>query len=64
MSAIAETLLEQFKKLPSAERHEIIQRLLRWDPTISSPAQKPFPTVKVAGGVITSEQVTEALDDE
>jgi hypothetical protein len=33
-------------------------------PPLPVPSPKPFPTVKVSGGTITSEQVAEALDDE
>jgi len=33
-------------------------------PPLAAPSPKPFPTVKVSGGTITSEQVAEALDDE
>jgi len=64
MSATAESLLEQFKKLPPEDQQELVQQLLRWTPIMPVPAPKPFPTVKLAGGIITSEQVAEALDDE
>jgi len=64
MSASAEALLEQFRKLPPLEREEILQQLLRFSPPLVAPTPKPFPTVKVSGGTITSEQVAEALDDE
>jgi hypothetical protein len=64
MSAIAEALLEQLRKLPPLEREEILQQLLRLSPTLAVPTPKPFPTVKVSGGIITSEQVAESLDDE
>ena len=64
MSAIAESLLEQFKKLPPSDQQELIQKLLRSLPTTPPRTEKPFPTVNVAGGTITSEQVAEALDDE
>jgi len=56
--------LEQLKKLPRAEQHEIYEQLLRWLRTSPQRAERPFPTVKVSGGVITSQQVAEALDDE
>ena len=63
MSATAEALLEQFRKLPLPEQEELLGRLR--DITRPRPtAEKPFPTVKVRGGTITSEQVAEALDDE
>ena len=64
MSATAEALLEQLKKLPRAEQHEIYQQLLSWLKTFPQQTERPFPTVKVGGGVITSQHVTEALDDE
>ena len=63
MSATAEALLEQFRKLPPLERQEILQQLLRLSPPLEAPSLKPFPTVKVSGGTITPEQVAEALDD-
>jgi hypothetical protein len=64
MSATAEALLEQLRKLPPVERQEILQQLLRSAPPLAVLSPKPFPTVKVSGGTITSEQVAEALDDE
>ena len=64
MSATAEALLEQFRKLPLPERQEIVQRLLRLSSPPPSLEDKPFPTVKVPGGTIGSQQVAEALDDE
>ncbi|MEI7939548.1 MAG: hypothetical protein WCK27_22925 [Verrucomicrobiota bacterium] len=64
MSATAEALLEQLRKLPPVERQEILQQLLRLSPPLPAPPSKPFPTIKVSGGTITSEQVAEALDDE
>ena len=64
MSTTAEALLEQFRKLPPLERQEILQQLLRLSPAPPAASQKPFPTVRVNGGTITSEQVAEALDDE
>jgi len=64
MSATAEALLEQLRKLPPVERQEILQQLLRLSPALPAHSPKPFPTIKVSGGTITSEQVAEALDDE
>jgi len=64
MSATAEALLEQFRKLPPVEQQEILQHLLRLSPPLPAPSPRPFPTVKVSGGTITSEQVAEVLDDE
>ena len=64
MSATARALLEQLKKLPPAEQQEIYQQLLRWLNASPKGTERPFPTVKVSGGVITSQQVAEALDDE
>ena len=64
MSATAEALLAQLRKLPPLERQEILQQLLHFAPPLAVPSPKPFPTVKVSGGTITSEQVAEALDDE
>jgi len=64
MSATAEALLEQFRKLPPLERQEVLQQLLLLSPTPPPASQKPFPTVRVNGGTITAEQVAEALDDE
>jgi hypothetical protein len=64
MSKTAEALLQEFEKLPPAEQQGLLQRLLRsFTPQPAQP-DRPFPTVKVAGGRITSEQVAEALDDE
>ena len=63
MSATAEALLEQFRKLPLPEQEELLRRLR--DLIHARPhAEKPFPTVRAGGGTITSEQVAEALDDE
>ena len=64
MSATAKALLEQLKKLPQAEQREIYEQLLRWIEASPQRTERPFPTVKVSGGVITSQQVVEALDDE
>jgi hypothetical protein len=64
MSATAEALLEQFRKLPLPERQEIVQRLLHLSSPPPAVTEKPFATVKVPGGTITSQQVAEALDDE
>jgi len=63
MSATEEVLLEQFRKLPLPEQEELLSRLR----DLTRPrrtAEKPFPTVRVRGGTITSEQVAEASDDE
>ncbi|MBI4662513.1 MAG: hypothetical protein HY735_27170 [Verrucomicrobia bacterium] len=64
MSVTAEAILEQVKQLPPADQQEIIRQLLRWGLHTPPSQQKPFPTVKVRGGIITSVQVAEALDDE
>jgi len=65
MSATAEALLDQFRKLPPRERQEVLQEMLRLPPPPPSPPpQKPFPVIKVGGGTITAEQVTDALDDD
>jgi hypothetical protein len=64
MSATAEALLEQLKRLPRADQHEVYQQLLRWLKSAPQRPGRPFPTVKVSGGVITSQHVAEALDDE
>ena len=64
MSATAEVLLEQLKKLPPGDQQQILQQLLQWVPADRVAPASSFPTVKVAGGVITSEQVAETLDDE
>lgn len=56
--------MEQFRRLPGPEQQELLQRLLRLTSGAGDPSEKPFPTVKVSGGAITSEQVAEALDDE
>ena len=64
MSATAEALLEQFRRLSAPEQQELLQRLLRLASAAGTRSWKPFPTVKVSGGTVTSEQVAEALDDE
>jgi hypothetical protein len=64
VSATAEALLEQFDKLSPIEQQEILRQLLRLRLPRPTPSQKQFPTVRVSGGVITSEQVAELLDDE
>jgi hypothetical protein len=64
MSATAEALLEQFRRLPGPEQQELLQRSRRLAAVSSDRAEKPFPTVMVSGGTITSGQVAEALDDE
>jgi len=62
MSATAEALLDQFRKLPPLERQELLQELLRLSPP--APSQEALPAIRVGGGTITSEQVADALDDE
>jgi hypothetical protein len=62
MSASAEVLLEELRKLPPADQQQIVQRLLSELPKAT--LTKPFNTVKVEGGTITSAQVAEMLDDE
>jgi len=64
VSATAEALLEQLKKLPPAEQHEVYQQLLRLLSASPQRTERPFPIVKVSGGIITSQHVAEALDDE
>jgi hypothetical protein len=64
MSATAAALLEQLKQLSRAEQDEVYQQLLRWLKSAPQRSERPFPTVKVSGGVITSQHVAEALDDE
>jgi len=64
MSRAAEALLEQFRKLSAAEQQELLPQLLRSLPSSPPHSGKPFPTVKVSGGPITSQHVAEALDDE
>ena len=64
MSAKAEALLEQLRKLTLTEQQEIVQQLLDSLQSRPSSGQKPYPTVKVRGGSITSHQVAEALEDE
>jgi hypothetical protein len=63
MSATAEALVEQFKALPNVEQQQVIREILK--PTLSLPetSSSLFPTVRVPGGTITSEQVAEALDE-
>ena len=64
MSATAESLLEQIRRLPVPEQQELLRRLLNLSSGAKDRSNKPFPTVKLNGGKITSEQVAEALDDE
>ena len=64
MSATAETVLEQFQKLPRSEQQEVYEQLLRLLQPKPRKSERRFPTVEVTGGAITSRQVIEALDDE
>lgn len=64
MSVAAEAVLEQVRKLSPGEQQQILGELLRLVPSRVRHDQGPFPTVKVPGGVITSDQVAEALEDE
>jgi hypothetical protein len=64
MSATAEALFEQIRRLPRPEQEELLQRLQSLASAANGRVAKPFPTVRVDGGTITSEQVAEALDDE
>jgi len=64
VSATAEALLEQLKKLPPAEQHEVYEQLLRWLKSAPQWTERPFPIVKVSGGIIRSQHVVEALDAE
>jgi hypothetical protein len=61
VSATAQSLLEQIRKLPVPDQQEILQQLLQQASHTKDPL---FPTVRLKGGVITSEQVAEAVDDE
>ncbi len=56
MSATAEALLEQFRRLPAPEQQELLQRLLRLASATRTRSEKPFPTVKVSGGTISSDE--------
>jgi hypothetical protein len=64
MSATAVAVLEQLKKLPRSEQQEVYERLLRLLQPAPQKLERPFPTARVNGGTITSQQVAEALDDE
>jgi hypothetical protein len=64
MSAAAEALLEQIRRLPSSEQQELLRRLLNSASAALNCSEKPFPTVQLSGGPITAAQVAEALDDE
>jgi hypothetical protein len=65
MSSRAEMVLEQFNSLPQAERQQVLAEML--DVISTAPAERvssaPFPTVRLPGGTITSEQVAEELDE-
>lgn len=63
MSSAARDLLEQLRKLPPSEQREFLQQLLQLLPNATDP-DGLFPSVKVAGGRITPEQVAEVLEDE
>jgi hypothetical protein len=63
MSTRAQEILEQLKKLPDAEQQEVLRELLRAVPKGTKSVLNDFPSVRVSGGAITSEQVAEALDD-
>jgi hypothetical protein len=62
MSATAELLLKEIKKLPQSDQRQIVQQILNALP--QSKPKEAFGTIKVGGGPITSEQVSEMLDDE
>jgi hypothetical protein len=64
MSATAEALLDQLKKLPPEEQEEVSRQLQRLLSTKLQTARDEFPTERLPGGVITSEHVAEVLDDE
>ena len=64
MSKTAEALLHEFQKLPLPERQGLLQQLMQSLSPAPTREQRPFPTVKLNGGRITSEQVAETLDDE
>ena len=64
MSNTAEAVLQQLRKLPMGEQQQILQELLRTVPITTVQNGKVFPTVRLGGGPITSEQVAEALEDE
>lgn len=64
MSKTAEALLQEFQKLPLPERQGLLQQLLQSLYPTPPSELRPFPTVKLTGGRITSAQVAETLDDE
>jgi hypothetical protein len=64
VSATAQSLLEQIRKLPVPDQQEILQQLPQVPQQASHTKDPLFPTVRLKGGVITSEQVAEAVDDE
>jgi len=64
MSKTAEMFVQEFQKLPPLDQKGVLQRLLQHSVRKASRRAKDIPTVKLAGGRITSRQVAEALDDE
>jgi hypothetical protein len=64
MSVTAKVVSDDFRKLPASEQQELLQQLLRMFTSLEPASLKPFPTVKVGDGAITSQQVADALDDE
>jgi hypothetical protein len=63
VSVAAKEVLAQVRKLSPSEQKQILQELMR-SLHHAAPDAADLPTVRVAGGPITSEQVTEVLDDE
>lgn len=65
MSATPENVLELFKVLPESDQQKVLQQILGLGvPTLPGGSlQNLFPAVKVSGGIISSEQVAEALDE-
>jgi hypothetical protein len=64
MSARTRIVLDEFRKLSASEQQELLHELLRLTAAIESSSANLFPTVKLEGGTITSQQVAEALEDE
>jgi len=64
MSKTAEIFVQEFQKLPPLDQQGVLQRLLQRPIRKPSRSAKRIPTVKLAGGRITSQQVADALDDE
>jgi hypothetical protein len=64
MSKTAEMFVQEFQKLPPLDQRGVLQRLLQRPVGKPSRSTKLIPTVKLAGGRITSQQVADALDDE